>query len=502
MKKLLSLLIALMMMLTVLPAFAEEAAAQEPVVITIFHTNDVHGRYNSEQGMGYAMMASYINRARAEGNVLVVDAGDTLHGTVFANSVKGESIVEVMNAIGYDAMVPGNHDFNYGYERLKELEKQMNFPLLSANVMKKDGTRAFTPSTVVEIAGKKIGFVGAENPQMVSAIHPDYTKDIVFEDASFVADEVKKLQAEGVDAIVVLSHWGCTDGYDPSSVAGLATIPGVSVVIDGHSHTVLYDIEQGAEGEAALVTSTGEYLNNLGKVNLVFAPEGGLTVEAELIPNPGVFEDHEVIHAIEAVEAMQSAELDKVAGETSVELMGERAVVRTSESNWGNLACDIFIQATGADVAIMNGGNIRSTTPIGPVTARDVNTVFPFGNLVVVLEVTGQALIDVLEVGVSLYPEASGGFPQVGGMSVTFDPAAEPGSRITEVLVGGAPIDPEAMYKLATNDYLAGGGDKYVALTQFPVEFNLGAMDEVIIDYLRENSPVAPELEGRIKPIE
>ncbi len=500
MKKLLVLFVALALLLSAIPAYAE-APATEPVVITIFHTNDVHGRYNSAAGMGYAMMASYVNEARKNGNVIVLDAGDTLHGTVFANAVQGESIVDVMNAMGYSAMVPGNHDFNYGYARLKELEGMMDFPLISANILLKNGQAAFTPYTILEVADKKIAVVGADNPQMLSAIHPDHTKDVTFEDASLVAEAVAKVRGE-VDAVIILAHWGCNDAYDPNSIEALATIPGVSLVIDGHSHTPLYDIVQGPDGETALVTSTGEYLNNLGKVTMTFAPEGGLTVEAELIPNPGRFEDHPMIDVIADEEAEQGVELDKVVGETSVELVGERAIVRTAESNWGNLACDIYIAATGADVAIMNGGNIRATVPAGPVTARDINTVFPFGNLIVVKEITGQALLEALEVGLSLYPETSGGFPQVGGMMVTFDPAKEPGARITELLIGGEPVDAEKMYKLATNDYLAAGGDNYASLVEFPISLYMGAMDEIVVDYFKENSPVAPQLEGRIKTVE
>ncbi|MCL1795498.1 MAG: bifunctional metallophosphatase/5'-nucleotidase [Clostridia bacterium] len=495
MKKLLALLIAVAMLMAMPMALAEDA--EEPVVITIFHTNDVHGRYNSVAGMGYAMMASYVNRARQSGNVLVLDAGDTLHGTVFASSVKGESIVEVMNAIGYDAMAMGNHDFNYGLDRLKELSDMMEFPLLSATITKRNGDHAFDAYAIIEIAEKKIAVIGAQNPDIVTAIHPDHVKDIAFSGVELVERAVMDVQKLGADAIVVLAHWGT-----PESVKTLASIPGVSVVIDGHSHTELYNIEQSADEAHALVTSTGEYLQNLGKVTLIFAPEGGLTVEAELIPNPGVFEDHTTIRAIEAVELAQSAELNRVIGETEVELMGERADVRTSESNWGNLACDIFIEATGADVALINGGNIRATTAAGPITARDIFTVFPFGNLVVMLEVDGQALIDSIEVGLSLYPEANGGFPQVGGMSFTFDPAKDAGERIVELLIAGEPVDPEATYKLATNDFLAAGGDGFTALAEFGITMEIGAMDEVITDYFRENSPVAPAVEGRITVVE
>lgn len=496
MRKILAL--ALAMLLLAVPALAEESATDEPVVITIFHTNDVHARYNSDDGMGYAMMAAFVNAARNAGeNVLVMDAGDTLHGTVFANAVQGESIVEIMNAVDYDVMTPGNHDYNYGYDRLKELEAEMDFPLVSANMKLTDGKDAFTPYTILEIADKKIGVVGASNPEMKSAIHPDHIAALDFGDVSYVEEAVKAVQEEGVDAIVILAHWGCNDAYDPNSIEALASIPGVSLVIDGHSHTELYDIQQADGG--ALVTSTGEYLHNLGKVVLTFNPDQSLEVEAELIPDPGLYEDHGIINAIEDVEEGQSEVLDEVIGETSVRLEGEREIVRTSESNWGNLATNIFMEMTGADVALMNGGNIRQTIEAGPITVRDINTVFPFANIVVTQKITGQALLDALENGISLYPETSGGFPQIAGMTLTFDPEKPAGERITELLIGDTPVDPDAEYVLATNDFLAAGGDNYESLAAFPVEMYMGTMDEMVVEYLKENSPVAPELEGRIR---
>lgn len=497
MKKLLALLLSLLMSLSMLSALAEEAPADAPVSFTIFHTNDVHGRYNTDAGMGYAMMASFVNAARANGeNVLVLDAGDTLHGTVFANTVQGMSVVEIMNAVGYSAMAPGNHDYNYGYDRLVELSESMAFPLVCANVLLADGSHAFETHTIIEIEGKKIAIVGADNPELVSSIHPDHTKDIVFAGVEEVEKVVAAIRGE-VDFLIVLAHWGCTDSYHPNSMDALATIEGVDLVIDGHSHTPLFDIVQNDAEGAALVASTGEYLHNVGKIVVTLGAEEN-TVEATLIPDPGLYEDHAIINAIEEVEAAQGAVLDTVIGATSVELVGERGIVRTTESNWGNLACDIFLHVTGAHCAMMNGGGIRASLPAGDITMRDVLTVFPFGNYVVLQEVSGQAILDALEVGLSLYPESNGGFPQIGGMQVTFDPAKEAGARIVELLIAGEPVDPAAMYKLATNDYLAAGGDNYASLKEFPVLFSMGFMDEVVVDYLKDNSPVAPEVEGRL----
>lgn len=498
MKKLLALMIALLMLLSALPAMAEATEeVVEPTTITIFHTNDVHARYNSAAGMGYAMMASYVNEARAAGeNVLVLDAGDTLHGTIFANSTQGESIVKLMNAIGYDAMAAGNHDFNYGKERLVELSGLADFPVLSANLLNEDGSYLLTPYVILEVADKKIAVVGAQNPEIKTSIHPNYTASILFEGVEQVKKAVDEVKDQA-DAVIVLCHWGASDAYEPNSSV-LAAIEGVDLVIDGHSHTPLPEIQQ-IDGNAT-VTSTGEYLNNLGRVIMTFT-EDGIEIEPSLIPNPKRFEDHAVIHTIEGIEEEQDAVLGTVIGQTTVDLVGEREIVRTQESNWGDLACDIFLEATGADVALMNGGNIRKSVPAGDITLRDVNEVYPFGNYVCVLNVTGEALLQALEHGFSNLPETSGGFPQVGGMTMTIDPSKEKGARVSDLKIKGEPVDLAKVYQLVTNDYLASGGDGYEMLASAPLLLEMGFMDEVIVDYIKQAGTVSPEIDGRLNII-
>jgi 2',3'-cyclic-nucleotide 2'-phosphodiesterase (5'-nucleotidase family) len=493
MRKWLAILLAAALLACALPAMAE-AERDAPTSVTIFHTNDVHGRYNSVQGMGYAMMASFVNEARAAGeNVLVFDAGDALHGTIFATSAQGESIINIMNEIGYGAMAAGNHDFNYGKDVLSGLSEKADFPILSATILNEDGGYLLTPYAILEVADKKIAVVGAQNPEIVTAIHPHYTEGLRFEGAEQVKRVVDEVRDQA-DAVIILCHWGANAAYDPNS-AVLAAISGVDLVIDGHSHTALSDIVQ-VKGSAPVVSS-GEYLDSLGRVIITFN-EDGLDIAADSIANPGRFEDHALINAIEDIEAAQAGILDTVIGAAEAELTGAREIVRTQESNWGNLLCEIIIESTGADIALVNGGGIRASIPAGDITIRSVNETYPFGTYICAIDISGATLKEALEHGFSKLPEASGGFPQVGGMSMTVDTSRAPGERVTGLMIRGAPCDPDKTYRLATNDFLAAGGDGYAMLAECPMLLEMGFMDEVVISYIKDKGTVSPVTDGRI----
>ncbi len=500
MKKLLALLLSLVMALGLVSAFAEDA--QEPFAITIFHTNDVHANAAPSPGMGYAMMAAYVNQEKGQNeNVLVLDAGDTFHGTVFATAVEGASIAQVMNNVPYSAMAPGNHDFNYGYDRLKEIEQSLTFPLINANIYLENGERAFTPYIIQEVGDKKIGLIGVATPDMVPKIHPDQIKGLEFRDGvnevTAVVGEIK----DETDAIILIAHWGITGEEVTSEV--LAAIEGLDLIIDGHSHDAFPEGHK-TEGSDILIVSTGEKLNNLGKVVMTFNDEGVEKVEASLIPSPTVFEDRSIIKLMNEITAEQDVLLGEVIGKTSVLLDGERENVRTKETNLGNLSADALLAFTGADVAITNGGGIRASIEEGDITLRDTITVFPFGNIVVTKEVKGADIKAALEVGYRMYPDQNGGFSQIGGMRVTFDPSKEEGSRVTEVLVGenNEPLDEEKMYMLATNDFMAAGGDSYEMFKPYPIAKEFGSMDEAIKRYMKELGDISLEVDGRINVVE
>ena len=492
MKKFLSLLLAVLLALSFVPAMGEQAAA--PVKITIFHTNDVHANAEpTSSGMGYAMMAGYIKAAKAaKENVLVLDAGDTFHGTVFATAVEGASIAQVLNAVGYDAMTPGNHDFNYGLNRLKELEASLAFPVINCNIYTAGGARAFTPYIIKEIAGKKIGIIGVATPDMVPKIHPDRVAGLQFKGIEEVEACIAEIKDE-TDAILLLSHWGITGEVVTSEA--LAKLPGVDLVIDGHSHDA-WPGGRAVEG-GALIVSAGEKLNSLGKVTLTFEA-GCVVAQAELIPAPKVFEDRFVLKVMDEVKAAQDVTLLQVVGKTAVDLDGERANVRTRETNLGNVAADAILEYTGAEVAITNGGGIRASIPAGDITLKDVVTVFPFGNIVVTKEITGADIRAALEHGLRMYPDQNGGFPQVAGMKAVFDPSKEAESRIVSIEIGGAPLQEDKTYLLATNDFMAAGGDGYAMFTAAPISRQFGGLDEALKAYLEAHGEISPAVEGRI----
>ena len=476
------------------------AVAQEPVTINIFHTNDVHSRVegNDKDLIGHAKLATIVKEARAAGPVLLLDVGDGLHGMSFATVLQGESIVNLMNILGYDAMEPGNHDFNYGYERLAELEKLMAFDVVNSNIMKEDGTNAFKPFVIKELGGKRIALVGAANPQIKSAIHPNMIKGLVFEGVEAVEKAVNDARAQGADAVILLAHWGADGGYDPNS-AILAKIEGVDLVIDGHSHTKYEDIEQ-VEG-SALIVSSYEYLKSIGRVLMSFDAEGKVAVEVDPITfeeTVDVQPDEEVLKFIEETKAAIAEVTSQVVGSTKMKLEGAREMVRTQETNLGDLATDALRVSTEADFAITNGGGIRTSVEAGDITKGNLIEVFPFGNSVVLIEVTGEKLLKAMEHGLRLYPEQNGGFPHISGGVLTFDPSQEAGQRVVSLTIGGEEVDPQKAYKVATNDFMAAGGDDYAMFADCPVLLYGGTLDEALIQYIQDKGVIEQEVEGRI----
>lgn len=486
-----SLLVLFSLVLSLL--FVPGAAAQESVTVTIFHTNDIHSRIEEGKyaGMGMAKIATLVSEAD---NALLLDAGDTLHGQTIATLVEGESVIRVMNAVGCSAMVPGNHDFNYGYERLVELAEMAEFPIICANV-KKGEDYLFTPYIIEEVAGKKIGIFGLATPETLWKSHPDNTKGLTFIDPVEAAKAmVQELQGQ-VDLIVALAHLGQDPSTEVTSLKVAQEVPEINLIVDGHSHTPDSEVQS---TDSTVIVSAGEYSKELGKVEVIF-DDAGITIEAEIISKEDaadVAEKQEVVDLIEQIKSEQAVVLSEVVGETEVELIGERAFVRTGETNLGNLITDAMRYVSGADIALTNGGGIRASIDKGEITMGEIITVLPFGNYVVVKKVQGKDIIEALKHGISAWPESQGAFPHVSGLSYTIDLTSE--ERITNVKVNGEPIDEEAYYTVATNDFLAAGGDGYTVFTDAEHVAEFGGLDEILADYIRTQGTVSPEVEGRI----
>jgi 5'-nucleotidase / UDP-sugar diphosphatase len=496
--RLTSLLLAALLLVQLGAAAA--AAEESGVRITIVHVNDVHSRVEgTDSTIGYAKLATILKEKKAANpNTLLLDAGDTLHGQTIANLEQGASIVRLMNAVGFDAMASGNHDYNYGQERLVELAGQADFPILAANVYKSDGTRLLKPYIVKELSGVKVAIFGLATPETLYKTHPNNVKGLTFADP---AEEAKKMVAElegKADVIIALAHLGVDASSKDTSTKVAQQVPGIDVIIDGHSHTAL---DKGLTENGVLIAQSGEYSENIGVVELTASAGEVKSKSASLIPlaqTLNVAEDPAVLSILNGVKKEQESLLSEIVGKTSVPLDGEREQVRVGETNLGNLITDAMLAESGADIALTNGGGIRASIPAGDITKGQVITVLPFGNYIQTKQVTGSDIKAALEHGVSAYPESLGGFPHVAGMTFKFDPQQPVGQRVYEIVIRNEPIDLEASYMLATNDFLAAGGDAYAMFKDQPIANDFASLEEAVMQYLEEHGNIAPKAEGRI----
>lgn len=473
--------------------------------LVILHTNDTHARIleGKSDGMGFAKLMTEVSRVRTENpNVLLLDAGDTLHGQTFATLNKGENMVKLLNLLKYDAMTPGNHDFNYGQDQLMTLAGKMDFPLLSSNIKKVDGSLLLTPSIVKEIGGLKVGIFALSTPETAYKTHPNNVTGLTFADPIPEAKAMVALLQDETDVIVCLSHLGLDEGSEFTSKKVAEAVTGIDVIVDGHSHTVL---ENGLKVGETLIGQTGDYDKNLGVIELTVS--GGKVTESKA----SLFtKDQSTVLTPDPIMAALIADLDKEnkvitdvkVGTTAVVLDGERGKVRRGETNLGNLITAAMLDVTGAEVAFTNGGGIRASIDAGDITRGEVITVLPFGNYVVVKNVTGQDLLDALELGISKYPEENGPFPHVAGIQFTFDAGKPAGSRILSATAKGSPIDPKGTYVLATNDFMAAGGDGYTMFADNRIEGEFPALDEILSAYIGKSDAVSPVTDGRVKVIE
>ena len=494
--KLLALLLTVMIVATFWQAGA--FAAEGDVILTIIHTNDQHGR------MGAAPYVAQLAKDTG-GNVLILDAGDALHGQITANQSKGSSMVEIMNLTGYAAMAPGNHDFNYGFDRLLELSAMMDFPLLSANVKKANGENLLTPYEIITLDGLTVGLFGLTTPETLSKTDPRNVAGLTFADpATAATDMVGILQGKGCDVIIALTHLGVDNATAPSErSSALAQVAGIDLIIDGHSHTRL---EGGQAVGGALLGQTGAYGENIGVITLTKSGSA-ITKEAKLIAISGdeddaLATDAAVVTKVAELDASNDAMISRVVGHTPVLLQGERGFVRVGETNLANLISDSMRFATGADVAFLTGGNIRASIDAGDITVGDVLTTLPFSNLLMTVELKGADLLKVFEHGISNYPEAAASLIHISGAKFSFDPGAASGSRVTSAtMADGSALDPGKVYTVATSEFLVAGGDGYDMMLDGVNSMYYQGDAEALIDYLATKPAIAAEAEGRYTAI-
>ena len=509
------------------------STATDSIEAVIIHTNDVHGRILEEKGViGDAKAAAVIEEERSKvENTIVVDAGDAFQGLPISNSTKGEDRANIMNQVGYDAMAVGNHEFDFGMDQAIKYKETLNFPLLSANTYV-NGARVFEASNVVDktptVVGDEFVVIGVTTPETAIKTHPKNIEGVTFADpiteVNKVIDEVEaRALADNrvYNNYIILAHLG-VDATTPVEWRGSTLAEALSqnsklagkrvIVIDGHSHTV----QSATYGDNVTYNQTGSYLNNIGKVTL---KSEQLLGEASLISaadTASVTPDALITELVNEIKVKYEAENAQVVIENNpIELNGERSNVRVRETNLGNAVTDAIYAygQTGfsnkTSLAVTNGGGLRATIAKDqPVTKGDIIAVLPFGNIISQITVTGQQIQDMFtkslssalqtdketgkfildENGAPLF-EASGGFLQISGATVFYDPTLPVKERV--LLIGILnpetgeydDLDLEKTYYLATNDFLAAGGDGYTMLGGAREEGP--SMDSVFADYLK-----------------
>ncbi len=501
-KKLMAAVLGLCLSLP-LPVFA--SVQKDGVHITILHTNDIHARVQSTDdegktiGMDWLAAAIWAQKG-ADEDTLALDAGDTFHGLTLINLSRGSNMAMLMNLSGFDAMTPGNHDFNFGSQRLIELARILNFPVLSANLMDKDKTQyIFRPYKSYDFNGVKVAVIGLSTPEIAYKTNPFNVKDVAFADPIAAAQElIPKLRASH-DVVIGLMHMGLDKSSVITTEQVVKAVPGFDVIIDGHSHTTL---PKGMKVGNTLICQTGRYGHALGKVELVVKDHKLRKVQASLLNRQGVEKlaktpDEGVAQALQEINMQVKMETETVVAESPRELTAAREIVRTQESELGNLTADALRQATGADVAVVNGGNLRTSLPAGKITKGAVLDVFPFNNRVFTLAVDGKTLKSMLELSVQYLPAAFGGFLDVSGMTFTVDTKAPAGQRVSEVKVQGQPLAESKNYTVAVNDFTAFGGDGYEMLKGAQLKGDFGSLEDIFVEYLQKNGLQGIEV-GRI----
>jgi 2',3'-cyclic-nucleotide 2'-phosphodiesterase (5'-nucleotidase family) len=452
-----------------------------------------------------------------QGNLLVLDAGDSLHGGPEAILSKGKTMVDLMNSVGYYAMASGNHDYDYGAERLSELTSLMNFPVLAANVTYKDsGNLPFDDYEIFDFGnGFEVGVFGLATPETATQTNPKNVANLNFNDPIPVAQNmVTELTRQGADVIIAVAHLGddveTQQNWRSSALA--QAVPEIDVIIDGHSHAVL---EHGVLVNGVLIAQTGAYAANIGKIDISVLPDGSIVKEANLFAVPKLPADNTALNAIPVIPVPPDPEIsavvaqikkdtsdltERVVGQSPYLLEGSREYVRKGETNLTDLVTDSLLAKTGAGIALLNGGGIRQSISAGPIRIVDVLNTLPFMNNVVTIDITGAQLVAALEWGVQFYPDANGGFPQVAGFSFTVDPNAQPLQRVSDVVLdNGEPIDASAMYTLATISFLADGGDGFTMLANHQNEIAYGQDYELFIEYIQTEPVISETSAGRIK---
>lgn len=479
---------------------AVETAA---IRLTILHVNDMHGQIlpriekNVDKkypvgGAEYLARMIEDERKKNPGGTLLLAAGDMFQGSPVSNIFHGKPVIEIMNALNFDAMVLGNHEFDWGLSVLRSLRSEARFPFLAANITdRKDlPPPGMKPFILLEKEGLKLAIIGVTTPQARYTTRPDLMKDVRVNNPETILPEmIRQAQGQGARFIIVLSHLGLDEDRMLAE-----KVPGIHVIVGGHSHTA---VATPVTAGKTIIVQAGSYGSEMGILNLWLDRETGKVLRytkgrvlKKISAAPGRPYEEKIAKIVSRYNDQIKEEFSRVIGETVMDL----ARCPDGESSLGNLVADAMRNATGADMAFQNLGSIRTDIPAGKITLAQAYTVLPFDDVLITMDLRGSQILTFLERNAV----SRRGFIQVSGIKVHYDPNRPEGSKLREVLAGGRPIEPEKVYRVTTNDFLAAGGDRCGIFKEGKNIVYGGPSRDAFVSYLEKNSPIHARLDGRI----
>lgn len=532
-KKLLAFVLSLVLCVSVFAGCQQnepvlQSVAPDPIAtfegdeLVIVYTSDVHNGYErTDERMGYAALADYVKKLEAQGkNVLIMDGGDAIQGEAVGTLSKGKYLVELMNKVGYDLAVPGNHEFDFGMDTFLDLAKNAaDYDYVSCNFTDMEGKPIFDAYKTVKVGQKTIAFVGITTPETFTKSTPTYFQDA---DGNYIYsfcegnngqdlyDAVQKAiddaKAAGADYVVAVGHLGIDGESSPwTSKEVIANTTGLVAFLDGHSHSLIHgEAVADKAGKPVALVAASTKLEKFAVVS-INCNIGSTTVQ---MINEHAEDDAEVLAAVEEISGKLEGLLAEVVATSEIDLLTHDAdgnrIIRKQETNLGDLCADAYRTVLGSDVAFVNGGGIRVTVKAGDVTFGDVIAVHPFNNMACMVEVKGQVILDALELAYSALPGESGGFLHVSGLTCEVDSSVEStvvkddkgafvevtgARRVSNVKIGGEPIDPEKTYTVASHNFmLKSGGDGYAMFLGSKLLVNELMVDnQVLITYIQDH---------------
>jgi 5'-nucleotidase/UDP-sugar diphosphatase len=478
---------------------------QIPTKITILHTNDIHGHFLPQEATwekdkpmigGFTALDYYVKRERqGTERSLLIDAGDLMTGTLICDmqydGVYGGALVTMMNEVGYQGWVFGNHDFDKGADNLRGLIKLADFPVFCANFTRQNQLFAKEPYHIYNLNGLRVGVIGITYHPMVGMAPPEKLDGYVSTDPVLAVNDAVKQIDSLTDLIIVLSHLGIENDRKMAQ-----NINGVDLIVGGHSHTRLDTLER---VNGVLIAQTGAYCRNLGRIDLTVAGDTVMSYYGRLIPmyTEGITPDPK----IEALVDSFKTEIDKEYAIVIAQLHDDWKSEYRAESNIGDWLTDAMKDGMKTDVAFLNSGGIRKNLEAGPVKKMDIYEILPFDNKIVTFNLTGRQLLQIAEHNIGLERDSYQGSLQIAGLSYSWQEGSD-GPKLIEVKVNGAPLDTNEVYSVCSIDYVAdSNSDKYFGFQVTNINDTDLGLTQLVLEAVEKAGTIDSKIEGRMKKL-